>query len=260
MLSDRGYKGKALKVLRAGTLLAAVRAKSVSHSKGPIDRSDEEKSGWRYLDKKTDSRSVELSVSGVATIDNYQILSTEWLGTTLTDISIMHANGTLELAEDGAFLSSLAYEGSRDGAVVFSATFTLSGLITFVEELMLTSRPYSLESRDALRLGSTARGGRYDPFVMEGLSLGASALESELEAVLVAYDGYLTEQLELAASATGGAITGVDADSYDNYDPEGIEIAATAGDGTLDAVLVSYTHYDAESVQLTATATGGTLT
>lgn len=123
-MSDRGYKGRSFAILLNGQRIAAVRGKSVSYSRTPIDRSDEEKTGWRYLDPKADSRSRSISVEGVATINNYSLLQA-WHGSTYSDISIRHADGTLE-EPDAAFLESLTYSGEHDGHVAFEASFLLT--------------------------------------------------------------------------------------------------------------------------------------
>lgn len=134
-MSTRGYKGKTLAILLNGQRIAAVRAKSVTYSRTPIDRSDEENTGWRYLDRKVDSQSIQISVEGVATENNYALLSNQWLGNTFSNVTVQHANGTIEEASDGAFLQSLTRSGEHEGYVAFEASFLLSGLIVREHEI-----------------------------------------------------------------------------------------------------------------------------
>lgn len=124
-MSERGYKGKTLAILLNGQRIAAVRAKSVAHTRTPIDRSDEENTGWRYLDRKVDTRSISISCEGVATINNYPLIQ-EWLGNSFSDVSIQHADGTIDEPTGGAFLQSLTYSGEHDGYVAFEASFIFS--------------------------------------------------------------------------------------------------------------------------------------
>jgi hypothetical protein len=129
-MSVIGWNGRELKILVAGLVIAAVRTKRVSHAADSIDLSEGEDDGFRHLDPQPDTRSVEVSVEGVATVDNWRFLIDEWYGNFFTDVEIQHPDGSIETPEDGAFLRALDHTGEYKGHVAFSATFLLSGLVT----------------------------------------------------------------------------------------------------------------------------------
>src|SRR5690554_314519 len=126
-MSTNGYSGRTLKILRNGVRIAAVQTKSVTHSKSEIDRSGEEKDGWRHVDPVPDLMSVDISCVGVAKATNFHLLD-DWYETgELIDISIEHPDGTVETPAEGAFLRTLTHNGEHDGFVAFEAQFLLSG-------------------------------------------------------------------------------------------------------------------------------------
>ncbi|MFS8607283.1 MAG: phage tail protein, partial [Gammaproteobacteria bacterium] len=168
-MSKIGYVGSTFRIIWDGNILAAVRTKSVQHIRAAIDVSHEERDGWRHLDPKYESVGVEISVEGVATPTNYALLE-QWLGDTFTELAIGFPDGTIEIAEDGAFLRNLTYSGEHAGFVSFAAAFVFSGEVHVLQELVLTSRPYPLEVLDALDVGGVPLpGGRYEPTMVEAL-------------------------------------------------------------------------------------------
>src|SRR5690606_37640853 len=120
-MSRIGYIGRSFRILYRGEILAAVQTKAVNHVRAAIDCSDEERDGWRHLDPRYESVGVEISVEGVATAANYALLEQDWLGDTLTDLMLVFPDGSIELAEDGAFLRSLSYGGEHQGFASSSA-------------------------------------------------------------------------------------------------------------------------------------------
>src|SRR5690606_24553127 len=156
-MSKIGYVGSTFRIIWNGDILAAVRTKSVQHIRAAIDVSHEERDGWRHLDPKYESVGVEISVEGVATPTNYALLE-QWLGNTFTELAIGFPDGTIEIAEDGAFLRGLTYSGEHAGFVSFAATFLFSGEVHVLQELVLTSRPYPLELGDAMTQAADALG------------------------------------------------------------------------------------------------------
>lgn len=256
-MSERGYKGKMLRILRAGELLAAVRAKSVSHSKVPIDCSDEEKSGWRHLDKKADSRSVELSIDGIATAENYRLLE-DWRGSSFSDIAILHPNGTLEYAADGAFLSSLSFEGTHDSAVIFRAAFTFSGLITFVERMLLTSHSYPIELIDSLVSAVTFLRQAPTSVDIEDVLSAVTFIEGQLTTKLHPYDEYAPEEMESSIAFVEGELASK-LISLGAALTEETESAVSFIEGELRVALVSYDNYVAEELESSITFIGGSL-
>jgi len=129
-MSEIGYPGRLLKVYLRGALIAAVRTKSVSRTANPIDETDGEDNGFRFI-RGADLLAQQVSVAGVATSENYGVLLEEFEGNTLAEFVIEHAiTGYTEAPTDGAFLTSLEYHGEHNGHVAFSATFVWSGSVT----------------------------------------------------------------------------------------------------------------------------------
>lgn len=258
-MSDLGYVGRTLKIVREGEVIAAVRTKNVRHIRDSIDRTNEEGDGWRHIDEEPDVTSVEFSVEGVATSENYQWLKDAFYNDGFEDITILHSNGTVEYAEDGAYLQSLTHTGEHNGFVAFNAAFTLSGLVSIVEEILLTSRPYALESTDTLTVEGRALNSVYWPVVVEQMSVGAGALDSTLEDRLITYDDWPAESMSVAgAEALDGTLVDL-ANSYDDWPVEEMDVAAEALDGTLNQVLIRYEAWPAEEMSVSAEALDGSL-
>lgn len=255
-MSVRGYKGGTLRILREGETLARVRAKTVSHRRDAIDTTDEEGDGWRHIDRKAESKSVELSVEGVSTIDNYHLLRDDWLGNTFSDIAIVHSNGTVEIAEDGAFLRSLNYSGESNGFVAYQATFVLSGLVTFLEEIVLTSRPYSYEFAESMQFGGTARAGAYLPTIIEDMDFSGTCLGGALETPLVEYD-VPPEELDFGGTCLGGELDSPLVE-YQVAEEE-LDFSGTCLGGVLDSPLIEYDDWPSEELDLGGTCLSGTL-
>jgi len=122
-----GYSGRTLRILKDGTVLAAVRSKTVTHNREPVDTTNDDSDSNRELLPVPASRSVDIQVEGVATTANYQQLLAGWNQNVMWDITIEHPDGTIEEAEDGFFLGTLEMAGEHDGYVSFSATLQSSG-------------------------------------------------------------------------------------------------------------------------------------
>lgn len=135
-MSEIGYNGRMFKVRRGtvavpGAVIAAVRTKSAARAREAVDTTNDDSDGWRILLPNPGTRSMDIQVEGVTTIDNYDWMINEWLGNLLTDLHLEHANGAKESAANGFFLSSLEHSGESAGDVAFTATFQSSGAISY---------------------------------------------------------------------------------------------------------------------------------
>lgn len=132
-MSVIGYNGRAFKILRGNEVIAAVRTKSAAHNREPVDVTTDDSNGHRTLLPEPGVRSIDVTIEGVATSENYQWMLNQWNGNTLTDIAIQNADGSIEVADHGFFLGSLEFSGESAGDVAFSATFMSSGEVTVLE-------------------------------------------------------------------------------------------------------------------------------
>src|SRR5690606_36979068 len=204
-MSKIGYVGSTFRIIWDGEILAAVRTKAVNHIRAAIDCSDEERDGWRHLDPKYESVGVEISVEGVATPTNYALLE-QWLGDTFTELAIGFPDGTIEIAEDGAFLRDLTYSGEHAGFVSFAATFLFSGEVHVLQELVLTSRPYPLEVLDALEsIGDAIRAMPSFPYPIDIAESFGDIVSGTLETPLITYE-IAPEAIDSAGDLVSGEL------------------------------------------------------
>lgn len=129
-MSTKGYNGRELIIQIDGVAVAAVQSKTVSRSKSEVDVTNDDSSGWRTLLSDPGTKSIDVSINGVATVDNYNELLTKWNGDVMQNVTIVHPNGDMETAADGFFLSSLEQSGEHDGHVAFTAQLMSSGAVT----------------------------------------------------------------------------------------------------------------------------------
>jgi predicted secreted protein len=126
-MSVIGWVGRTLRIGIDGQILAAVRAKSVAYVNTPIDLSDGERNGFRRLAEQGDVRSIDVSVDGVATVENWPVLRDAWEGEEFVSLTIEQPDGSTFTAD--AVLAALSRTGEHSGAVGFSASFQLSGVL-----------------------------------------------------------------------------------------------------------------------------------
>lgn len=118
--------GRNMVLSKSSTAIAGVRTRSFAVNNTPVDITSDDSSGWRELLVEPGDKSIEISVSGVATDT---VLLTNALST--SDIS-----GSYSLAWDSNTLSgtfmvaSFAQTGEYNGAVTFEATLQSSGAVT----------------------------------------------------------------------------------------------------------------------------------
>lgn len=129
-MSELGYNGRSLKIRKDGQVIAAVRTKGVAHNREPVETTNDDSDGNRILLPQPALKSVDVNLEGVATVNNYQDFLTGWNGSTLQDVTIEHADGSIEEAEHGFFLGNLEYSGEYNGYVAFTAQLMSSGAMT----------------------------------------------------------------------------------------------------------------------------------
>jgi predicted secreted protein len=126
-MSALGWIGRSFQIAFNGTPVAAVRTKRVAYSNTPIDITEGESNGWRRLAERGDVRSIDVTVEGVATAENWPLLLAQFESEEATQIEVWHPEGSVQFAD--AFLASLTKQGEHSGAVTFSATWQMSGEI-----------------------------------------------------------------------------------------------------------------------------------
>lgn len=129
-MSAKGYNGRDFEIHLDGTKIAAVTTKSATRGREAVDVTTDDDDGSRRLLPKPGSRSLDVSVEGVVTSNNWTTLRGLADSDTFADITIVNPDGSEETAEDGFFLSSLEWEGEQDGRVGFTLELQSSGPIT----------------------------------------------------------------------------------------------------------------------------------
>lgn len=129
-MSTKGYNGRALQIWLDGAKIAAVRSKTATHAREGVDVTTDDSDANRTFLPAPALRSVDLSVEGVATIDNYQDFLSRWNDDEFLDVEVRNPDGSTEVAEDGFFLGNVEFQGSQDGHVAFTAQLQSSGPVT----------------------------------------------------------------------------------------------------------------------------------
>lgn len=130
-MSTIGYNGRAFTVLLNGEPIAAINNKTATMNKEAVDVTNDDSDGFRVLLPNPGVKSVDVSVEGVATSENYAILNAAWFGGELLDITVVHADGSTMEAEHGFFFGNLEMGGETAGYVSFTTQLQSSGPIAF---------------------------------------------------------------------------------------------------------------------------------
>ena len=131
-MSTKGYNGRDFKVELDGTLIAAIQTKSTTMNREAVDVTTDDSDGWRTLLPEPGVRSVDQSIEGVVTSANVSVITDEWEGNVLSDITIVGPDGREMTAADGFFLGNVEMSGEQDGHVAFTAELQSSGEVTIV--------------------------------------------------------------------------------------------------------------------------------
>jgi len=130
--NEKGYSARDLKILiddgAGDVLVAAINAREISRPRGPIETTNDDSDGWRRILAIPGTKAIDLSIEGVATVDNYQRFLVKWNGSSLEDVTLAHPDGSTEVGE--FFLSNLQHQGESDGHVAFTAELMSADAIT----------------------------------------------------------------------------------------------------------------------------------
>lgn len=131
-MATAGKNGRAVTVKWDAVTLVGVRSRSAGITAEYVDVTTDDDAGWRKLLSDPAVRSVEVTVSGIASSEVLlaAILNANVTGETI-DIALP-SSLTTPGKISGTFLVS-AYEmsGDHDGAAEFSATFMSDGAVTY---------------------------------------------------------------------------------------------------------------------------------
>lgn len=129
-MSTIGYNGRSLQIFKDGVKIAAVRSKGATHTREPVDVTNDDSDGDRTLLPAPALRGVDVTVEGVATIDNYQDFLSDWAADEFLDVEVHHADGAVVEASEGFFLGNIEFSGEYNGYVSFNASLQSSGPVT----------------------------------------------------------------------------------------------------------------------------------
>lgn len=122
--------GRALKIYRSSTLIAAVVSKTVTINNEPIDITTDDDLGFRTLLEESATKSVDIGVEGVLEEDTLlAVAANPATAAFITADKVEFPSGAL--VEGNFRLNSLETSGSVDGRVDFSATLQSSGAWTW---------------------------------------------------------------------------------------------------------------------------------
>lgn len=124
--------GRKLLIKRGSTVIAGIRAKTISFGGEPVDITTDDDNGFRTLLAEAGQKKIDLSFEGV-TKDN--LLRQATLGANpgellLTDVNILYPNG--DTLSGNFFLTQLEETGNYNDAIKFSGSLQSSGEWTYV--------------------------------------------------------------------------------------------------------------------------------
>lgn len=127
--------GRRMRVLRDGEQIAALRTKSFTVNREPVDVTGDDDDGWRHLLAEPGTRSVDISFAGV-TEDDALIAAMLSGGTaTFEDIVLQLATGA-ELHAD-FFFTGLNQTGEYNQALMFEGQMLSSGPVDLLLPLQV---------------------------------------------------------------------------------------------------------------------------
>lgn len=130
--AEKGYNARDLKIFldegEGPVLIAAVQSRDIARPREAVDVSNDDSDGWRRLLGKPGTRAIDVSIEGVATVDNYERFLVKWNGATLEDVTLAHPDGSTETGD--FFLSNLQHQGSHEEHVAFTAELQSADAIT----------------------------------------------------------------------------------------------------------------------------------
>lgn len=129
-MSEQGYNGWDMVVNLGGTPLAAINTKSATLARSGVEVPTDDSKGWMVILPRPGRREVNTSIEGVVTSENVQVLTDEWEGDVLSEITIDLPDGRTMEAEHGFFMGDLEISGEEDGHVAFTGQLRSSGKVT----------------------------------------------------------------------------------------------------------------------------------
>lgn len=131
-MSEHGFNGRELRIVREGVSFAQVVSKTVPHGRESVDVTSDDDDGWRRLLPAPGKRFLDVQVEGVASPGGFAFMRDDWLADAFSDIEVHYPDGAVATCEDGFVLTNLEFKGEQDGAVEFSATLQSSGPVNIV--------------------------------------------------------------------------------------------------------------------------------
>lgn len=123
------YSGRDFLIKKGSTVIASVRAKTVTINGEPIDVTTDDSNGYRNLLDKAATRSIDMSVEGLTDDDTLRAAMLGSGSLLLTDINVEYPDGATLTGD--FFMTSLEETGQHTDAVGFSASFQSSGQWTY---------------------------------------------------------------------------------------------------------------------------------
>jgi predicted secreted protein len=128
-MSDVGFNGRELKVLKDGVMIAGVRTKTGSMVRTLVDVTNDDSDGFQIMLPDAALKAVNLSVEGVANPANLQEFLNDWLNPDFLDCTLQLPDGSTIEAQHGFAIGNLQYSAAHDGAVEFTCELQSSGII-----------------------------------------------------------------------------------------------------------------------------------
>ena len=123
------YSGRDFLIKKGSTVIASVRAKTVTINGEPVDITTDDSAGYRTLLDKAATRSIDMSVEGLTDDDTLRAAMAGTGSLLLTDINVEYPDGATLTGD--FFITSLEETGQHTDAVGFSASFQSSGQWTY---------------------------------------------------------------------------------------------------------------------------------
>lgn len=123
------FVGRDFLIKKGSTVLASVRAKTVTINGEPIDSTTDDDDGYRKLLADAATRSIDISVEGLTDDDTLRAAVMGSGSLLLTDINVEYPDGATLTGD--FFLTSLEENGQHTDAMGFSASFQSSGQWTY---------------------------------------------------------------------------------------------------------------------------------
>lgn len=126
-----GAIGRSLLVKKGATKLAGLRTKSISFAGEPVDITNDDDEGFRRLLEEAGTKSIDMSVDGVAEDELIQDIVFGGGSLMLTDITLQFplraGDATAANIAGSFFLTAFEESGTYNDAVTFSASLQSSG-------------------------------------------------------------------------------------------------------------------------------------